>query len=50
MILSSAVPIIAIAANAFQEDRVAALDAGMDEHIAKPIDVEKLKETLARFL
>ena len=44
------VPIIAMTANAFEEDRRAALDAGMDEHIAKPIDVRKLKETLAKFI
>ena len=44
------VPIIAMTANAFEEDRRAALDAGMDEHIAKPIDIQKLKETLSRFI
>ena len=37
-------------ANAFEEDRKAALEAGMNEHIAKPIDIDKLKEMLARFL
>jgi len=37
-------------ANAFEEDRRAALDAGMDEHVAKPLDVEKLKYILARFI
>ena len=36
------VPIIAMSANAFAEDRKRAFDAGMNEHIAKPIDVEKL--------
>ena len=44
------IPIIAMTANAFEEDRWAALEAGMDEHIAKPINVEKLKETIARFI
>ena len=44
------IPIIAMTANAFEEDRRAALEAGMNEHIAKPIDVRKLKETLSRFL
>lgn len=44
------IPIIAMTANAFAEDRQDALDAGMDEHIAKPIDVEKLLSTLAVFL
>ena len=46
----SNIPIIAMTANAFEEDRKAALEAGMNEHIAKPIDVEKLKVMLARFL
>jgi CheY-like chemotaxis protein len=44
------VPIIAMTANAFEEDRKAALDAGMNEHVAKPIDVEKLKKVLRKFL
>ena len=43
-------PIIALSANAFEEDRQKSLDAGMDDHVAKPIDIWKLKETLARFL
>ena len=43
-------PILAMTANAFEEDRIAAIEAGMDEHIAKPIDVRKLKDTLARYL
>ena len=36
------IPIIAMTANAFTEDRIRAKEAGMDEHIAKPIDVELL--------
>ena len=44
------VPIVAMTANAFAEDRMAALDAGMDDHIAKPIDIEKLNEVLAKLL
>ena len=46
----STIPIVAMTANAFEEDRKAAFDAGMDEHIAKPIDFEKMKYILARFL
>ena len=34
------VPIIAMTANAFTEDRIRAKEAGMDEHVAKPVDVE----------
>ena len=43
-------PIIAMTANAFAEDRQLAIDAGMDDHIAKPIDVRTLWETLAKFV
>ena len=43
-------PIIALSANAFEEDRQKSIDAGMDDHVAKPIDIQKLKQTLAKFL
>ena len=43
-------PVIAMTANAFAEDRQAAINAGMDEHIAKPIDVMALWETLIKFV
>ena len=44
------IPIIAMTANAFDEDRRAALEAGMNGHIAKPIDVPKLMELLKELL
>ena len=40
------IPIIAMTANAFEEDRKKALAKGMDGHIAKPVDAEKLKKTI----
>ena len=42
----AAIPILAMTANAFQEDIQAALDAGMQAHIAKPIDVDTLRREL----
>ena len=44
------IPIIALSANAFAEDKKKSIEAGMDDHVAKPIDVNTLKETLAKFL
>ena len=44
------IPIIALSANAFEEDRRKSLAAGMDDHVSKPIDIQRLKETLAKFL
>ncbi len=46
----SRVPILAMTANAFEEDRQAALQCGMNGHIAKPINIEKLIETLDKLL
>ena len=43
------IPIIAMTANAFEEDKKNALDAGMNGHLAKPIDVQKLIQTLTEF-
>ena len=45
---AAAVPVIAMTANAMQEDREASQQAGMDGHIAKPIDVRELKQVLFR--
>jgi CheY-like chemotaxis protein len=41
------IPIIALSANAFDEDKQKSLDAGMNAHLAKPIDVNELVHTLA---
>ena len=43
------IPIIAMTANAFAEDEKAALDAGMDAHVAKPLDIELLKKVIRQF-
>ena len=45
---ASTVVIIAMTANAFHEDVRAALDAGMNDHVSKPIDLDNLKQTIAR--
>lgn len=44
------IPIIAMTANAFEEDRQAAIKAGMDDHLAKPIQIEKLYEMMKKYL
>ena len=44
------VPIIAMTANAFEEDKKAAFAAGMNGHIAKPIEIEKMIKTLAEVI
>lgn len=46
----ASIPIIAMTANAFSEDVQNALDAGMNSHIAKPLDVTKMMETLTEVL
>nr|WP_253288536.1 response regulator [Blautia sp. MSJ-19] len=44
------IPIIAMTANAFEEDKRKSFEAGMDGHLSKPIEIPKLIETLASIL
>ena len=44
------IPIIAMTANAFTEDRIRAKEAGMDEHVAKPVDVELLIKVIHKLV
>ncbi len=46
----AAIPIVAMTANAFEEDKKRALESGMNAHVAKPIDMEKLLEVLVNIL
>ena len=43
------IPIIAMTANAFAEDEKAALDAGMDAHVSKPLNMEQVKKVIGQF-
>ena len=45
---AQAVPIIALSANAFEEDVALAKDAGMNEHLAKPVDMRKMIRIMSR--
>lgn len=46
---AESVPIIALSANAFEEDIALAKDAGMNEHLAKPVDIRKMFKVMSRF-
>ena len=46
----ASIPIIAMTANAFKEDELAARDAGMQGHIAKPLDIGKMMATISEVL
>lgn len=46
----AAIPILAMTANAFEEDKQEALKSGMNGHIAKPINIDNLINTLKRVL
>ena len=47
---AAGIPIIAMTANAFAEDVKDSMDAGMDAHVAKPINMDLLKQTLSLYL
>ncbi len=49
-ILAGIIPIIAMTANDFAEDVQRCLDAGMNAHLAKPLDDKKIKQTISEEL
>ena len=50
MSIAKTIPIIAMTANAFTEDRLKAKEAGMNEHIVKPVDVELLIKVIHKLV
>ena len=47
--LGKTIPILAMTANAFLEDMQKSKEAGMDEHLSKPVDIRALEQTVKRF-
>ena len=47
---AKSIPIIAMTANAFVEDMRLSREAGMNEHVSKPVDLERLEDILRRLL
>lgn len=47
---AQSIPIIALTANAFAEDRKKAMEAGMNDHVAKPVDMKILTAVLQKYL
>lgn len=47
---AQSIPIVAMSANAFTDDKVRCRDAGMDGHLAKPIDSDKLIDALTKIM
>ena len=45
---AASVPIIALSANTFEEDVALAMDAGMNEHLSKPVDIKKMFQAMDR--
>ena len=48
--IKAGIPIIAVSANTFEEDRRASLESGMNEHLGKPLDIEQLRMQLQKYL
>jgi two-component system, sensor histidine kinase and response regulator len=46
---SASIPIVAVTANAFQSEREKCFSAGMDDYLTKPVDKDRLKESLRRW-
>lgn len=47
---ASTIPIIAMTANAFEEDRQATKDAGMNAHLSKPLDSREVLRTIVKYV